>query len=246
MGQRVIPAKELSNVLSSSKYNSVTAERAFYQFVNGVTDKTSSAFLPIIAIEQNEKNDNGGEDGRKDSARPVVRGAALFNGDKMENVLPQDNVPALLFQCKYFNNGSLKAVLRDVTRVGVLLTKSKTKIKTSVKNGCPSFDISVDCVADCTETSKIMNEAFTPEVAENIKTALEKAVRKNIDDTVKKCFAEFNKDPFGFDKRVKRADAEYYRAESDNWKSVLQKAVYSVTVNVKLRRAGDENMVPGS
>ncbi|EKC76285.1 germination protein, Ger(x)C family, partial [human gut metagenome] len=30
MGQRVIPAKELSNVLSSSKYNSVTAERAFY------------------------------------------------------------------------------------------------------------------------------------------------------------------------------------------------------------------------
>ena len=29
MGQRVIPAKELSNVLSSSKYNSVTAERAF-------------------------------------------------------------------------------------------------------------------------------------------------------------------------------------------------------------------------
>lgn len=55
MGQRVIPAKELSNVLSSSKYNSVTAERAFYQFVNGVTDKTSSAFLPIIAIEQNEK-----------------------------------------------------------------------------------------------------------------------------------------------------------------------------------------------
>ena len=235
MGQRVIPAKELSNVLSSSKYNSVTAERAFYQFVNGVTDKTSSAFLPIIAIEQNEKDDDGGEDGRKDSARPVVRGAALFNGDKMENVLPQD-----------INNGSLTAVLDDGTRVGILLTKSKTKIKTSVKNGCPSFDISVDCVADCTETSKIMNEAFTPEVAENIKTALEKAVRKNIDDTVKKCFAEFNKDPFGFDKRVKRADAEYYRAESDNWKSVLQKAVYSVTVNVKLRRAGDENMVPGS
>ena len=91
-----------------------------------------------------------------------------------------------------------------------------------------------------------MNEAFTPEVAENIKTALEKAVRRNIDDTVKKCFTEFNKDPFGFDKRIKRADAEYYRAESDNWKSVLQKAVYSVTVNVKLRRAGDENMVPGS
>lgn len=66
------------------------------------------------------------------------------------------------------------------------------------------------------------------------------------DDTVKKCFTEFNKDPFGFDKRVKRADAEYYRAESDNWKSVLQKAGYSVTVNAKLRRAGDENMVPSS
>lgn len=246
MGQRVIPAKELSNVLSSSKYNSVTAERAFYQFVNGVTGKTSSAFLPIIAIEQNKKDDDGGEDGRNDSARPVVRGAALFNGGKMENVLPQDNVPALLMLCNDFNNGSLTAVLDDGTRVGVLLTKSKTKIKTSVKNGCPSFDISVDCVADCTETSKIMNEAFTPEVAENIKTALEKAVRRNIDDTVKKCFTEFNKDPFGFDKRVKRADAEYYRAESDNWKSVLQKAGYSVTVNVKLRRAGDENMVPGS
>ena len=45
---------------------------------------------------------------------------------------------------------------------------------------------------------------------------------------------------------VKRADAEYYRAESDNWKSVLQKAGYSVTVNAKLRRAGDENMVPSS
>ena len=214
--------------------------------MNGVTDKTSSAFLPIIAIEQNEKDDDGGEDGLKDSARPVVRGAALFNGDKMENVLPQDNVPALLMLCNDFNNGSLTAVLDDGTRVGVLLTKSKTKIKTSVKNGCPSFDISVDCVADCTETSKIMNEAFTPEVAENIKTALEKAVRRNIDDTVKKCFTEFNKDPFGFDKRVKRADAEYYRAESDNWKSVLQKAGYSVTVNAKLRRAGDENMVPGS
>lgn len=115
----------------------------------------------------------------------MVRGAALFNGDKMENVLPQDNVPALLMLCNDFNNGSLTAVLDDGTRVGVLLTKSKTKIKTSVKNGCPSFDISVDCVADCTETSKIMNEAFTPEVAENIKTALEKAVRRNIDDTVK-------------------------------------------------------------
>ena len=114
----------------------------------------------------------------------MVRGAALFNGDKMENVLPQDNVPALLMLCNDFNNGSLTAVLDDGTRVGVLLTKSKTKIKTSVKNGCPSFDISVDCVADCTETSKIMNEAFTPEVAENIKTALEKAVRRNIDDTV--------------------------------------------------------------
>ena len=156
----------------------------------------------------------------------MVRGAALFNGDKMENVLPQENVPALLMLCNDFNNGSLTAVLDDGTRVGVLLTKSKTKIKTSVKNGCPSFDISVDCVADCTETSK--------------------AVRRNIDDTVKKCFTEFNKDPFGFDKRVKRADAEYYRAESDNWKSVLQKAGYSVTVNAKLRRAGDENMVPGS
>ena len=137
-------------------------------------------------------------------------------------------------------------MLDDGTRVGILLTKSKTKVKTSVENGCPSFDIFVDCVADCTETSKIMNEAFTPEVAENIKTVLEKTVRRNIDDTVKKCFTEFNKDPFGFDKRVKRADAEYYRAESDNWKSALQKAVYSVTVNVKLRRAGDENMVPGS
>ena len=74
-------------------------------------------------------------------ARPVVRGAALFNGDKMENVLPQDNVPALLMLCNDFNNGSLTAVLDDGTRVGILLTKSKTKVKTSVENGCPSFDI---------------------------------------------------------------------------------------------------------
>ena len=214
------------------------------EMIQSIMDKRDNS--KDIEIEQNKKDDDGGEDGRNDSARPVVRGAALFNGDKMENVLPQDNVPALLMLCNDFNNGSLTAVLDDGTRVGVLLTKSKTKIKTSVKNGCPSFDISVDCVADCTETSKIMNEAFTPEVAENIKTALEKAVRRNIDDTVKKCFTEFNKDPFGFDKRVKRADAEYYRAESDNWKSVLQKAGYSVTVNAKLRRAGDENMVPSS
>ncbi len=246
MGQWVIPAKELSNVLSSSKYNSVTAERAFYQFVNGVTDKTASAFLPIIAMEQKDKNDGEGEDSQKNDAEPVVRGAALFNGDKMENVLPQDNIPALLMLCKDFGKGSLTAVLDDGTRVGVVLTKSKTKIKTSVVNGRPNFDIFVSCVADCTETSKIMNETFTPEVAENIKTASEKAVRKNIDETIKKCFTEFNKDPFGFDKRVKRADAEYYKAESGDWQSALQKAQYSITVTVKLRRAGDENMVPHS
>lgn len=94
MGQRVIPAKELSNVLSSSKYNSVTAERAFYQFVNGVTGKTSSAFLPIIAIEQNEKTTMVARTAERILPGPWS-GAALFNGDKMENVLPQDNVPAL-------------------------------------------------------------------------------------------------------------------------------------------------------
>lgn len=234
MGDGVIPAKEIENVLNSIDYNAKTYTQTLYGFIDALKTPTTSSALPIIGLKESDEEEKEAE----------MRSTAIFEQDKMICELEKEHTESLLWLEDKFKSGFYNVTVSEGKNVTLAIIKSKTKISAAQKDGNPFYTIQISCMADCVEVNHADSSVMNNADIKKIQTAAQSQIEQQIYATLSKCFVEMQIDPFEFGNRLWRAEPELYRTLSANWRDSLPKSGYEVHAKIEIRRIGEGYIQP--
>lgn len=109
-----VPGENIVYLLSNGQDAGVSALVTTGDLLNLYTDKTSDMFMPVIKMNENEKN-------------AVAAGIGLFSGDRLVHITSDEETMGFLFISNKAKNCNLEFETDEFGKVGVELRDIKTK-----------------------------------------------------------------------------------------------------------------------
>ena len=233
-GKDVVHAQMIEDVISFATSRSQVLKARVLDAANMVLDDNSALAVPALIVH--------GEGGEK---CVTVAGTAIFDEDNIlcDYLEPDESFGFVLLNDKA-EKGMLSVDLGTEYTLAFAIEKLKTKMDVSYDGENVSFSFVLD--AEC-DVSEYTVPGGYGEIDRETVYKLKKLCEQRLTDISLKCIehvsGRFALDCFGLSRRMRLKYTDDYRELSDDWESVLQKASYSVEVNVTIRRLGEETFV---
>ncbi|MBT2686725.1 Ger(x)C family spore germination protein [Bacillus sp. ISL-47] len=220
-----IPARAMRNSLVEQKALSKAPYVELHNFYQRLIEPYQDPYMPIIHKRVNDFENYG---------------TAIFKGDKLVGELDAVETRGMLRV-----QGELKGGIQvihmplseeETVNVSIEIKDSKTSINTILKNGQPVIEILIQETGFIGETSKAVR--LTNENIKKINQLYEKAVKKEVKNTVDKIQKELKANTFDFAEIIRRKENDYWKQHKEQWEEIYPSLKVVVKVSTDLPANG--------
>ena len=137
------------------------------------------------------------------------------------------------------NRGEITAPVENGKSASFVILKGKTSYKINTDGEYPTYFINTEILCDLNTVEGELPYSDEGDYIKALEMSAEKAVRERMYETVD--FLKANElDPARFARRLMCADFDAYNKIKADWRTVYPKCKAEITVNVTLRRIGEE------
>lgn len=166
-------------------------------------------------------------------------GLAVFKSDKLIGWLDKPESRGYLWIVGEIKHGSIVVPSPNEpnSSLSFRILSSSTKHSVSEANGQPEIGLSVEVSVEMAEQMS-RGDLSTPLKLEQIKQAVAKVIKTEIDQTLTKVQHEYNSDIFGFGRSIDKYNPKLWCTICDNWDQDFRKLPVTVQVQVHVERLG--------
>lgn len=223
---QVIKALEIENMLKNQKALSKAPMIEIWKVINDIQAPGISAVIPVVGL-------NG-------SNKPIVKGTAIFNKDKLIGFLNGLESQNLLFIRDEIEGGLLVEGENEdyfPTPVTMEIFHSKTKSKPIIETNNITINISIGTTLAIDEIEGNENYMDDLELS-NLKNSIEKMLNNRIENFIKETQFNYGVDIFGFGAKIKDEKPQKWKQIEHNWGEMYKEVNVNVKSKVKIKGSG--------
>ncbi len=225
-----VKSKILEKMLEESYRESLVPRVRIIEAVNALKDETECICIPAVTVRKNGENEDF-----------VLDGCAVFDKDATFSMyIGSGDAEGLPFLRDEIKQGFISAELPNGQKATFVLIKGKTHYKIVKENGFLHYKLNIDVSCDIEEVEGAEFFSTDDDFMEKMKSAVGEAIAKKAENTLVVIQGEHGGDVVRYGRRLKLKDTELYNSLKNDWKKAFSDCVTSVSVNVTIRRIGDE------
>lgn len=223
-----IPAVQIENAVGASKTGADSAGVHIYELIKMYREKTTSAFLPIVSLKE-DKNKT-----------VTVEKTAVFDSDRLVSEINGSETQLLML---FLNRIKYGIYTLDGFDGDASFEFYKTRCAKSVafkKDGTLNYKVNLSLTVDCVEYSGKKDMPLDEKMQKELETMLENELSQKMRAFLEKMCSE-KTDCMRLGRILLLKMPELYREKEDSWKETLPSLSFDITVDVSLRRIGQES-----
>lgn len=225
-----VKSKILEKMLESSYEQSLVPRVRIIDAVNTMKDDTTFLCIPAVSVQKNGENQDFSLDG-----------CALFDKDESFCMyLSSGDAKGLAFLDNHIREGFISADLPNGQKATFVLVKGKTHYKILKENGRLHYKLNIDVVCDLEEVGGAEFFSTDDDFMEKIKSAAGATIAKTAENTIIALQSEHGGDGVRYGRRLYLYDNKEYEKLKNNWDKEFKNSITSLSVNVTIRRIGEE------
>ena len=225
-----VKSKILEKMLESSYEQSLVPRVRIIDAVNTIKDDTTFLCMPAVTVQKNGENQDF-----------TLDGCALFDKDESFCMyLSSGDAKGLAFLDNTMREGFISADLPNGQKATFVLVKGKTHYKILKENGSLHYKLNIDVVCDLEEVGGADFLSTDDDFMEQIKGAAGAAIAKTAENTIIALQSDHGGDAIRYGRRLYLYDNQEYEKLKSDWDSAFRNSVTSISVNVTIRRIGEE------
>lgn len=212
---------ELQQLGDSSRDNGRTVSVELLDFVNGVKREGSSAVLPVLQV---------GEEGIE------IASTAYFDGYRLKGFLTLEETRGWLAVKERIDAGEAVVSGESFGSATLSLSGGSGTIEAGRgEDGTPSFLLRVTLEGDISALSGGRDQ-LGPSLYGELEKALAALLEEEVRGAVERAVIRDRCDIFGFGNLLYRTDPAYWRGAAGEWKELMARCGYQITVEAKVQR----------
>ncbi|MBE6801738.1 MAG: Ger(x)C family spore germination protein [Ruminococcaceae bacterium] len=225
-----VKSKILEKMLESSYEQSLVPRVRIIDAVNTMKDDTTFLCVPAVSVQKNGENQDFSLDG-----------CAVFDKDESFCMyLSSGDAQGLAFLDNHIREGFISADLPNGQKATFVLVKGKTHYKILKENGRLHYKLNIDVVCDLEEVGGAEFFSTDDDFMEKIKSAAGATIAKTSENTIIALQSEHGGDAVRYGRRLYLYDNKEYEKLKNNWDKEFKNSITSLSVNVTIRRIGEE------
>lgn len=225
-----VKSKIVEKMLQESYEESLVPRVRIIDAINAVKDETARLCIPAVTVEKNGENED-----------IALDGCALFGEDETFSMyLSSGDAQGLAFLDDNIKKGFVSADLPNGGKATFVINKGKTKYDITEENGVLHYKLKVRVSCDLEEVGGAEYFSVDEDFMEKMKSAAAKAIAEKMENTLIVLQSEHGGDAVRYGTRLSLCDNGLYNTLSSDWDNAFKQSRTSVTVDVTLRRIGEE------
>lgn len=225
-----VVSRDIEKMMLTSKDDLTVTSIELYELVNRYKSAGSCFYMPILTVEKNG-----------DKSETASKGTAVFRDGKFVTGISSEETESLNFLCDNVKTGIVSFNM-DENHGALCIIKNKTAINVQMTGGLPEFNIKITLEADLAEFDYGIYEEITQSDIESFCKSSEEKNKRSIEALVNKLYKDDRVDAPGLSRLLYIKFPSFYRNEEKNLSEVMANSRYSVEVEVKIRRTGQESV----
>ncbi len=225
-----VKSEILENLLVESYNQSIIPRVRVIDAVNTLRNKAMVLCVPAVSVKKNGENEDY-----------ELKGCAVFDENgRVSRFINNEQAKGLAFLNNDAKQGFLTQPLSNGENVTIIINKSTTKYKVTTENGRLVYHLTIDISCDIDEIEKKNGQDTDAQIIEDLQKTIKKAVSGRITNTMKVLQKCDGGDCIRFCKIAELQKPQIYKVVKNNWQQVFENTKTKVSVNVKIRRIGEE------
>lgn len=227
-GETTVVSRNIESILLTSDEDTTVSSITLCELVNRFKSAGASFYMPIISTHK-----------EKDSPEVVSTGTAVFKDGKLVCDLNEDETSALNFLCNNARKGAVDFSFDGVS-AAVSIIKSNIKRQVNYISENPQFSVNIKIEADIAEIDSDTGYNSAENQVNTIKACAEEKIKSDIEALCRKLYLEEKADAAGLSRLVYIYYPEKFREQEKNLSEIMANSQYSVEVQIKIRRIGQD------
>ncbi|MBO4338647.1 MAG: Ger(x)C family spore germination protein [Clostridia bacterium] len=224
-----VPSVEIENAVGASQFGGDTVNVHIYELIKMYREKTTSAFLPVVSLDE------------KDKEKAVsVSGTAVLDSDRGKQIIGESDTQLLML---FLNRTKYGTYTLDSFDGNASFDFYKTRCRTDVSKAIKDetvFNVKIKCVFDCVEFSDKKDSVLDGGMLKELENLLEKELERKMSSFLYRMSRNGN-DCMRLGRVLLLKDKKQYRQKENDWRQALSSAGFNVNVDVSIRRIGQES-----
>ena len=225
-----VKSEILENLLTESYENSLIPQTRVIDVVNALNNEAQTLAVPAIRITKNGENEDY-----------ELSGCVLYdeNGEAC-GFLDTEQTEGLAFLNNDVKKGFFTEYLPNGEKATFIINKSKTKFLVETKDGNLFYHLTVDISCDVDEIGEKERRKSDKEILSDLDETVEKAVARRVEQTLNALQKSTGGDCIRYCKILELKKPQLFKKVEDDWKNIFINSKTTVSVNVTIRRVGEE------
>lgn len=225
-----VKSEILENLLTESYEHSLIPQVRVIDAVNSLSNKAMTLCIPAVSIKKNGENEDY-----------ELAGCAIYDDKgKVSKFLTSEEAEGIAFLNNDVKEGFFTESLPNGEKATFIINKSKTRFDVTTENGNLVYHLAVDISCDLDETGEKERQKKDAEILEDLKKTVKSAVVRRVEGTLNALKKTDGGDCVRYCKILELKKPELYDDVEDNWANIFINAKTTVSVNVIIRRVGEE------
>ncbi len=222
----------LENLLIESYKQALIPQVRVIDAINSLSNKNMSLCVPAVTLTKNGENEDY-----------ALSGCAVFGSDEgITMFLDSYEVEGLCFLNNDVKNGFFTENTDTGEAMTFLINKCKTKYKVTAENGKLNYHMLINVSCDLDEIGDIERSKPQKQVARDMEKVIEKAVSHRVETALNALKSQNGGDCVRYCKILELSNPKLYETVENNWSDVFRATTTTITVNVTIRRIGEETL----
>lgn len=225
-----VKSEILENMLVECSKQSLVPKVRIIDAINYIKDETSGLCIPAVKVEKNGEDENFELDG-----------CAVFGTDTTFSMyIDSETAEGIAIINDKIEEGVISAALPNGQSASFYINKGRCRYKITTENGVLHYSLNVKISCDLEGVQG--DEYFSTDtgVVETFQTAVGEAISKKAENTLTVLQGKHGADVVRYGKRLRNKENDLYYIVKDNWGNIFPSIKLSVTVDVTVRRIGEE------
>lgn len=227
-----VKSEILENLLKESYEHSLIPQVRVIDAVNFLDNKALTLCIPAVSVKKNGENEDY-----------ELSGCAVYDEKgRVSKFLSVEEAEGLAFLNNDVRKGFFTENLPNGEKATFVINKSKTRFRVGTENGNLIYYLTVNISCDLDEIGAKERAKNDSEILADLEKTIKNAVCRRMESTLNALQKTDGGDCVRYCRILELKKPALYKTVEDNWKAVFNNAKTKVSVNVTIRRVGEETL----
>lgn len=220
----------IRDILKQGQENGVIGECTILNVMKRLMEEGTSPFLPVISNLGDEEESN-----------LKITGMAVFDREKMADVVPVDEAKGILWLNDEIDRALLTVESEELGILSAEVQESKTKISVILQEGKPQFHVHITCAAQLKEViGKESEGTLSQSEMDAAQQLFTDEITRLCSSAVQRCFINDRCDVFRFASYLKKNYPDFWQNRRTPWNEMMDECNVTIQADCRLSKTGQQ------